>query len=95
MSNNLLLRSTAHPPCPEEKEILEVTVPADRTELALTDRLSLRLGLWLLLRAQRPRRAPARTSMTHEEVMRMFETKRATERESLAILAYQTQNYLR
>jgi hypothetical protein len=68
-------------------------VPTDRSELALSDRLSLRLGLWLLLRAQRPRKAPART-LTHEEVMRMFETRRATERESLAILAYQVQRHL-
>lgn len=93
MSNNTLLRSTAHPPCPEDQETLEIKVPADRSELALSDRLSLRLGLWLLLRAQRPRRKPART-LTHEEVMRMFETKSATERESLAILAYQVQRHL-
>ena len=93
MSNNTLLRSTAHPPCPEEQEILEITVPTDRTELAVTDRLSLRIGLWLLLRTQRPRKAPART-LTHEEVMLLFETKRATERESLAILAYQVQRHL-
>lgn len=93
MSNNTLLRSTAHPPCPEDKEILEVTLPADRTELTLADRFSLRIGLWLLLRTQRPRKVPART-LTHEEVMRMFETKRATERESLAILAYQAQRHL-
>lgn len=94
MSNNTLLRSTAHPPCPEEQKILEVTVPADRTTLSLADRLSLRLGLWLLVRAQRPRRARART-LTHEEVMRMFETKHVSERESLAILAYQAQHHLR
>ncbi|WP_426183376.1 hypothetical protein [Microbacterium sp. TWP3-1-2b2] len=94
MSNNTLLRSTAHPPCPEGQETLEVTVPTDRTELTLADRLSLRLGLWLLLRTQRPRKAPERT-MTNEEVMRMFETKHVTERESLAILAYQVQRHLR
>ncbi|MDQ0645361.1 hypothetical protein [Microbacterium murale] len=94
MSNDTLLRSTAHPPCPEDQEILEVTVPTDRKELALTDRISVRLGLWLLMRAQRPRKAPART-MTHEEVMRMFETTHISERESLAILAYQVQHHLR
>lgn len=94
MSNNTLLRSTAHPPCPEEQEILEVAVPIDRTELRLADRLSLRLGLWLLVRAQRPRRAPERT-MTNEEVMRMFETKHVSERESLTILAYQLQRHIR
>lgn len=94
MSNNTLLRSTAHPPCPEDQEILEVTVPTDRTELALADRLSLRLGLWLLVRTQRPRKARVRT-MTHEEVMRRFETTHVSERESLAILAYQAQHHMR
>lgn len=94
MSTHTLLRSTAHPPCPEEQEILEIAVPADRTELAVADRLSLRIGLWLLLRTQRPRRAPART-MTREEVTRMFETKNALERESLTILTYQLQQHLR
>lgn len=93
MSNDTLLRSTSHPPCPQAQEVLEITVPTDRSELAVTDRLSLRIGLWLLLRTQRPRRAPART-LTHEEVMRMFETKSATERESLAVLAYQVQRHL-
>lgn len=94
MSTNTLLRSTAHPPCPEEQEILQITVPTDRSELRFTERLSLRIGVWLLLRTQRPRRTPART-MTHDEVMRMFETKYVTERESLALLAYQVQQHLR
>jgi hypothetical protein len=93
VSTNTLLRSTAHPPCPEEQEILEIAVPTDRTELAVADRLSLRIGLWLLLRTQRPRKAPR--TMTHEEVMRMFETKNALERESLTILHYQLQQHMR
>ncbi|WP_460795731.1 hypothetical protein [Microbacterium sp. GXF0217] len=54
-----LHRSTAHPPCPEGREILEIPVPVDRSELALADRLSLRIGLWLLLRTQRRRPVPA------------------------------------
>lgn len=94
MSTNTLLRSTAHPPCPEEQEILEIAVPADRTELALVDRLALRFGLWLTLRVQRQRRSPRRV-MTHEEVMRMFETSHVTERESLALLAYHLQRQMR
>ena len=94
MSTNTLLSSTAHPPCPEEQETLEITVPTNRNTLALTDRLSLRLGLWLLLRAQRPRRAPA-PPMSHEDMMRLFETRRATERDSLLLLAFDPQRYLR
>ncbi|MGM7697042.1 hypothetical protein [Microbacterium sp. A84] len=93
MQTNTLLRSTTHPPCPEEQEVLEITVPTDRAALPLADRLSLRIGVWLLLRAQRPRRSPART-MSSEEVMRLFETRHATERESLALLAYHAQRQL-
>lgn len=94
MSTNALLRSTTHPPCPEGQETLEITVPSDRNTLALTDRLSLRLGLWLLLRARRPRRAPT-PPMSHEDMMRLFETHRTTERESLLMLAFDSQRYLR
>lgn len=94
MSTNLLLHSTSHPPCPEEQQTLEITVPTNRNTLPFTERLSLRLGLWLLLRAERPRRTPP-PSMTREEMMRLFETRSATERESLQMLYYDMQRYLR
>ncbi len=75
MSTQTLLRSTAHPPCPQEQEILEIAVPADRTELALTDRLSLRLGLWLMLRTQRQRRN-RNTTMSRDEALRLLSARR-------------------
>ena len=93
MSTNTLLRSTAHPPCPQDHEVLEVTVPTDRATLPLRERLSLRIGLWLLLQAQRPRRTPP--TMTRDDMMRLFETRRTTERESLLLLTYDMQRYLR
>ncbi|KDA05737.1 hypothetical protein DC31_15130 [Microbacterium sp. CH12i] len=93
MSTPTLLRSTAHPPCPEEQEVLEITVPTDRKTLAFTERMSLRLGLWLLLRAQHPRRTPP--PMTHEEMVRLFEARHTSEREAMAMLTFDMQRYLR
>ncbi len=90
----MLLRSTLHPPCPQDQEVLEVTVPADRRELALTDRLSLRLGLWLLLRAERSRRRAART-ISHEQMMLLRENRRTMEREALTMLTHGLQRFPR
>ncbi|MGL3150832.1 hypothetical protein ACSS7Z_10770 [Microbacterium sp. A82] len=87
MSTRTLLRSTAHPPCTEDQEILEITVPSNRHELALRDRLSLRIGLWLLVRARRPNR-PSKPAMSREQVMLMLETRRTVEREALAVVMY-------
>lgn len=93
MHTATLFRSTSHPPCPQEQEILEIALPADRTGLALTDRLSLRLGLWLMLRSQRPRRAP-RQPLTHEQVMLLLEARRATEHEAMTALTYGLQRHM-
>lgn len=91
MSTNLLLRSTAHPPCPEVQETLEITVPTDRTTLSLTARLSLRLGLWLLLRTERGRTPP----VTHEQMMLLRETQRSIRREALALHTFDMHRQLR
>ncbi len=55
--NTTLYRSTTHPPDTEDQQVLHIPAPDDLRRLALADRLSLRIGLWLLQRAQRPRRA--------------------------------------
>lgn len=94
MSTDTLLRSTLHPPSPEEQEILELTLPADRRELPLLDRLSLRFGLWLLLRAERSRRKPART-ISREQVMLLMENRRVMEREALTMLTHGLQRFPR
>lgn len=91
LSTNLLLRSTAHPPCPEEQETLEFTVPTDRTMLSLTGRLSLRLGRWLMLRTEQGRRQ----SVTHEQMMLLRETQRSIRREALTLYTLDMQRYLR
>ena len=54
--NTTLYHSTTHPPDTEDQQVLHVPAPDDLRRLALADRLSLRIGLWLLQRAQRPRR---------------------------------------
>ncbi|BDZ38450.1 hypothetical protein [Microbacterium suwonense] len=93
MSTEALLRQTTHPPCTEEHDILEITVPADRTELGLADRLSLRIGLWLLLRAQRnPRHARAGTG---DDIVRHRDRTRVTEHDAITLLAHGLQRHLR
>ncbi|WP_175986479.1 hypothetical protein [Microbacterium tenebrionis] len=98
MSTETLLRSTTHPPCPEDQEVLELTVPSDRNDLTLTDRLSLRLGLWLLLRTQRSGRS--RHTMSREETVRLLDARRSagderfTEREMLAMLTHDMQRHM-
>lgn len=91
MSTNLLLRSTAHPPCIEGQEVLHITVPADRTTLSRSARLSLRLGLWLMLRTERARRRP----VTHEQMMLLRETQRSIRREALALYTFDMHRQLR
>jgi hypothetical protein len=99
VSTETLLRSTTHPPCPQEQEILEIAVPADRTELSITDRLSLRLGLWLMLRTQR-RRGSRSTPMSRDEALRLLNARRTaqverfTERETLTMLTYDMQRHM-
>ncbi|MFB7250521.1 hypothetical protein [Microbacterium sp. NPDC056234] len=86
-----LHRSTAHPPCTEDREILQIPVPIDRSELALADRLSLRIGLWLLLRTQRRRVVPAEV-----DVASFFPgAPHFTQREALTLLAFDLQRQLR
>ncbi|MGP6171233.1 hypothetical protein ACTU6V_08480 [Microbacterium sp. A204] len=99
MSTEALLRNTIHPPCSQEQETLEITVPADRKQLNIADRLSLRLGLWLMLRTQRSARN-RRTMMSREEAARLLDAQRPgglthfTEREKVAILTYDMQRHM-
>lgn len=51
--NTTLYSSTTRPPDTEDREVLRLPAPAEREALSLSDRISLRVGLWLLLRAER------------------------------------------
>lgn len=91
MSPEALLRETVHPPCPDET--VEFTLPADRTSLALVDRLSLRIGLWLLLRAERAR--TTRGDLRREEVQRLLAQQHASRQHAIALIAYDLQRHMR
>jgi hypothetical protein len=54
--NTTLHRGITHPPDIEDRTVLQIPRPDELRKLALADRLSLRIGLWLFQRAQRPRR---------------------------------------
>ena len=54
--NTTLHLSIPHPPDIEDREVLQIPRPEELRRLSLVDRLSLRIGLWLFQRAQRPRR---------------------------------------
>lgn len=86
-----LHRSTAHPPCPPQLDVVEVTVPADRSHLSIRDRLSLRIGLWLITRT-----AVTTSNVPTQDTVRAAFAPRAnhTEREALTLLAYHLQRQL-
>ncbi|HWS51199.1 MAG TPA: hypothetical protein VN241_09330 [Microbacterium sp.] len=96
MNTLTLPRSTSHPPDTQDQTVLSITVPSDRRELALPDRLSLRLGLWLLLRAQQRRGRPSRRVSSldrHDPVL--FGRGVLTPGETHALLTYDLQRQLR
>lgn len=93
MNTEALLRNTVHPPCIEEQETFAVTVPADRSALSFADRMSLRVGLWLLLRTERQR--ATRGDLTREEARRLLQKRDVSEREAFAMLTYHAQRVLR
>lgn len=96
MNTLTLPRSESHPPDTQDLTVLEISVPADRRELALTDRLSLRLGLWLLLRAQRAQsRAERRQERTEELARQLHEERKRTAGETFALFTYDLQRQLR
>jgi hypothetical protein len=99
VNTEALLRHTVHPPCSQEQEILEIAVPVNRRQLKITDRLSLRIGLWLMLRAERSAQKPP-AAPSREEIVRMLSAQRAagitrfTERETLAIFTQDMQRHM-
>ncbi|WP_102191987.1 hypothetical protein [Microbacterium aurantiacum] len=96
MNTLTLPRSESHPPDTQDLTVLEISVPADRRELALTDRLSLRLGVWLLLRAQQAQsRAERRAERAQELGLLLLEERNRLPLERYALLTYDLQRQLR
>lgn len=81
-----LYRSTTHPPDTEDRQTLTIPDEASRARLAPTDRLTLRLGLWLVERSARPAAPPQPRSAPRPTI---------TEREALTLLTYDLQRQLR
>lgn len=91
--NTTLYRSTTHPPDTEDQQVLHIPAPDDLRRLALADRLSLRIGLWLLQRAQRPRRE-RRSSRASSDLLALDRRERSIA-ETYALLTFDLQRQLR
>jgi len=92
--NTTLHRNLTHPPDTEDQLVLHLPAPDELRRLALSDRLSLRIGLWLLQRAQRPRREHRVASPTAYDSLHL-ERRGRTPAESFALLTYDLQRQLR
>lgn len=92
--NTTLHRGITHPPDIEDRSVLHIPRPDELRELALADRLSLRIGLWLLQRAQRPRRHSARLSLAPDDMLALGARNR-TPGETYALFTYDMQRGMR
>ncbi|MBO0979447.1 hypothetical protein [Microbacterium sp. SD291] len=92
--NTTLHRSITHPPDIEDRQVLQIPAPGELRELALVDRLSLRIGVWLLQRAQRPRPQRTAPTITHAEGLLLGE-QNLTARHYAILLAHDLQRQLR
>jgi hypothetical protein len=96
VNTTTLHHSTPHPPDTEDRQVLEILAPAERRRLALADRISLQIGLWLLLRAQSAGRRPVRRIEKAESASRLTAGRRGfTEREAITLLTYDLHRQLR
>ncbi|WP_341957288.1 hypothetical protein [Microbacterium sp. LWH13-1.2] len=92
--NTTLYRSITHPPDTEGQQVLHIPAADELRRLALADRLSLRIGLWLLQRAQRPRRERRTSAPVYSDGSPLERRERAAG-ETLALLTYDLQRQLR
>ncbi|MDF2507346.1 MAG: hypothetical protein K0Q52_1205 [Microbacterium sp.] len=93
--NTTLHRSVAHPPDIEDREVLQIPLPDELRRLALADRLSLRVGLWLFQRAQRPQRHRRGLNIAPAEIFLLGEQRHRSAAESYALLTYDMQRGMR
>lgn len=92
--NTTLHRGIAHPPDIEDQTVLHIPRPDELRKLALADRLSLRIGLWLLQRAQRPRREPRTLHFAPDDLLPLGARNR-TPGETYALFTYDMQRGMR
>ena len=92
--NTTLYRTTVHPPDTQDHQVLHLPAPDELQRLALADRLSLRVGLWLLQRAQRSR--PARRTVRAGSIEPLvLDRRHRSIAETHALLVFDLQRQLR
>ncbi|MCK8477451.1 hypothetical protein [Microbacterium aurugineum] len=93
--NTTLHRSVSHPPDIEDREVLQIPRPDELRRLSLADRLSLRIGLWLFQRAQRPQRHRRGLYIDPSERFLLGEQRHRSAAESSALLTFDMQRGMR
>ena len=93
--NTTLSRSITHPPDTEDREVLHIPRDDELRRLGVADRLSLRIGLWLLQRAQRPRRPRRSWTVDPGDLLLVGEQRHRSAAESHALLVFDMQRGLR
>lgn len=91
--NTTLYRSITHPPDTEDHLVLQIPAPGDLRELGFADRLSLRVGLWLLEKSQRPKTVRTRLSPPADQLF--LNGAHLTTGESKAVFEYHLMRQLR
>lgn len=89
--NTTLSHSTTHPPDTEDRQVLHIPAPDELRRLSFADRLALRVGVWLLERAQRRRR---RRRVTYIDPIALGDLA-VSHRDSLALHSYDPLRQLR
>lgn len=94
--NTTLHLSIPHPPDIEDREVLQIPRPDELRRLSLVDRVSLRIGLWLFQRAQRPRRqGRSRRTVDAEALLRLRQERLRAQADASVHLVYDLQRGLR
>lgn len=93
--NTTLHRSDIHPPDIEDRQVLQIPRPDELRRLSLADRLSLRIGLWLFQRAQRPPRPRRGLYLDPADMLLFGEQRHRSAAESYALLTYDMQRGMR
>ncbi|MCK2036628.1 hypothetical protein KZC51_10825 [Microbacterium sp. SSW1-49] len=91
--NTTLSHDTTHPPDTADRQVLHVPAPDELRRLSFADRLALRFGVWLLERAQRPRRR-RRRRVTYIDPIALGDLA-VSHRDSLALHSYDPLRQLR
>lgn len=93
--NTTLHRNTTHPPDIQDREVLHIPNDDELRRLGMADRLSLRFGLWLLQRAQRPPKPPRRLYVDPSDAFLLGEQRHRSAAESMALLTFDMQRGMR